>query len=254
MTEQREHYRGRELDYWASGEGLKPAEAELVERWLDPAQPTLDAGTGGGRIARALVERGFGEVTGFDFAPEMVARARAVDPEGRARYEVADATALPYGDGSFGQAIYLEQVISTIGDPEGRAAALREAARVVRPGGVALFSFVCLESRLASRAQRAYVAYLRGRRRLRRDPRPVQSMPRLRLRGRLGPGALRDSGPYIWWYRAGEAEAALRAAGFELAAAGFAPDRGALALRPTMAAAVGAGARGILYAATRRAI
>ena len=239
MTEQRDFFREVEASYWATAEGLKDEERELIARFLDPALPTLDAGTGGGRIPRALAARGFEDLTGFDFAPELVAAARAADPSGNARYDVADATALPYPDASFGQALYLQQVVCTIDDERGRNAALAEACRVLRPGGVALFAFVCLESRLRSPAQRAYVAYLRTVRQLRRDPRPVQSMPRLRLRGRPTPGALRDAGPYNWWYRRAEAERALAAAGFEVEAIGF-----GAALSPQPG--------GILYAAARK--
>ena len=238
MSDQRDFFRDVERDYWASAEGLKDEELELIERHLDPGGATLDAGTGGGRIPRALAKAGFERLTGFDFAPELVAAARAADRDGAIAFDVADATRLPYADASFDQALYLQQVICTIEDPAGRTAAMAEAARVLRAGGRALFSFVCLEARLASPAQRAYVAYLRALRRLRRSDRPIQSMPRLRLRGRLDPGALRDRGPYNWWYRAEEAEAELVRAGFEVVEIGFGAE---LAARP----------RGILYAVTR---
>ena len=92
---------------------------------------------------------------------------------------------------------------------------------MLRPGGLALFSFVCLESRLASPAQRAYVMLPARRAQVAAGPPPIQSMPRLRLSGRLDPGALRDAGPYNWWYRAEEAEAALGEAGFAVEAIGF---------------------------------
>ncbi len=240
MSDQRDFFREVELDYWAEAEGLKGEERTLVARHLDPAQPTLDAGTGGGRIPRALAELGFTELTGFDFAPELVAAARRADRSAAIRFDVADATALPYDDASFGQALYLQQVICTIDDQDGRRAALREATRVLRPGGTALFSFVCLEARLAARAQRAYVGYLRAMRRLRRDQRSIQSMPRLRLRGKFDLGALRDRGPYNWWYRAEEAGRALVAAGFEVEGIGFGAE---LRRQPG----------GILYAVARRA-
>jgi SAM-dependent methyltransferase len=252
MSDQRDFFRDEERDYWAAAEGLKDEEVGLIEGWLDPASATLDAGTGGGRIARALVARDYGNVTGFDFTPELIAAARAADAHGAIAFDVADATELPYTDASFGQALYLQQVISTIDDPEGREAALREAVRVLRPGGVALFSFVCLESRLSSLAQRGYVSYLRAVRRLRRDQRPLQSMPRLRRRGRFGPAALRDAGPFNWWYRAAEAENALRGAGFEPLGLAFGIDAAAGRLRPSAASALAAGAAGTLYVVVRK--
>jgi len=251
VSDQRDFFREVEREYWAEAEGLKGEERALIERYLDPELPTLDAGTGGGRIPRALAGMGFRRLAGFDFAPELIAAARGSVPEGTVAFDVADATDLPYADASFAQALYLQQVVCTIEDPAGREAALREAARVLRPGAIALLSFVCLESRLASPPQRAYVAYLRAARALRRDRRPLQSMPRLRLRGRFDPGALRDAGPYNWWYRAGEAEAALRAAGFEVEAMGFGPAAEAGALKRTAAEALVDGADGTLYAVAR---
>jgi SAM-dependent methyltransferase len=252
LSEQRDFFRDVEREYWAQAEGLKDEERRLIAQYLDPERSTLDAGTGGGRIPRALAARGFRDVTGFDFAPELIAAARTANSKGEATFDVADATALPYDDQRFDQALYLQQMICTIDDPAGRDAALREAARVLRPGGRALFSFVCLESRLAATAQRAYVAYLRAFRTLRRDRRPVQSMPRLRLSGRLDLGALRDAGPYNWWYRAEEAEAALKGAGFEIEAIGFGADAEAGTLRRSAAEALAGGASGTLYASALR--
>ena len=236
---QRDFFRRVERDYWAGAEGLKDEERSLIQRTLDPARSVLDAGTGGGRIARALHEMGYAAVTGFDFAPELVEAARASIPGGEVRFDVADATDLPYEAGSFDQALYLQQVVSTIDDPDGRRAALHEARRVLSDGGTAIFSFVCFEARERSAAGRAYLAYLRTLRRARRDLRPIQSLPRVRTRGRVGAGALRDAGPHNWWYRAAEAEAALAAAGFVPAAIGFAADALTGSMAPSARALAG---------------
>lgn len=251
MSEQRDFFRTRERDYWAGADGLKDEEEALIDRFLDPGLATLDAGTGGGRIPRALVDRGFSSVAGFDFAPELIEAARAAGPP-QIDYTVADATSLPYEESSFEQVTYLQQIVSTIDDRDGRRAALAEAARVLAPGGIALFSFVCLESRLASAPERAYVAYLRALRRLRRDPRPIQSMPRLRLSGRLAPGSLRDRGPYVWWYRAAEAEREVRSAGFAVQAVALGPHVLSGQLCQSAERAVRAASTGTLYFACRR--
>ena len=92
VSDQRDFFREVELSYWADAEGLKDEEIALVERYLDPSLPTLDAGTGGGRIPRALLARGFVALTGFDFAPELVAAASAADSNDAIRFDVADAT------------------------------------------------------------------------------------------------------------------------------------------------------------------
>ena len=58
MSDQRDFFREVERDYWAEAEGLKEEERALIARYLDPELPTLDAGTGGGRIPRALAAQG----------------------------------------------------------------------------------------------------------------------------------------------------------------------------------------------------
>ena len=54
VSDQQDFFREVELEYWTEAEGLKDEEIALVDRYLDPSLPTLDAGTGGGRIPRAL--------------------------------------------------------------------------------------------------------------------------------------------------------------------------------------------------------
>src|SRR5207245_3795535 len=74
-----------------------------------------------------------GEVVGADFCAEMLAAAPAKAARAglRVRFEVADALALPYPDGSFDVAS-IAFGIRNVDDP---VRCLREMARVVRPGG-----------------------------------------------------------------------------------------------------------------------
>jgi SAM-dependent methyltransferase len=88
----------------------------------------LDVATGPGYVAEAAVLRG-AEVTGVDFAPAMVERARGRVPG--AAFQVGDAEGLPFGDGSF-DAVVMNFGLLHLGRPE---RALAEAARVLRPGG-----------------------------------------------------------------------------------------------------------------------
>jgi SAM-dependent methyltransferase len=95
------------------------------ERWLDVA-------TGTGEIARPAARAG-AQVTGLDLAPDLIAtaRERAREDGVDVSFEVGDAEALPYEDGSF------DTVTSTFGvmfAPD-HAAVARELARVCRPGG-----------------------------------------------------------------------------------------------------------------------
>ena len=93
-----------------------------------PGDRVLDACCGTGDMALADRAAG-GGVTGVDFSEPMLERARkkAADVE----WLRADATALPFADGSF-DAVTVAFGIRNLPDLE---SGLRELARVTRPGG-----------------------------------------------------------------------------------------------------------------------
>jgi SAM-dependent methyltransferase len=102
---------------------------------VDEAREVLEVGCGIG-VGPANLALGHDcRVVGVDRSPQMIewARRRAREHGVAERVEllVADATDLPFDDGRFDVA-YAESVLGFVGD---RAAALREMARVVRPGG-----------------------------------------------------------------------------------------------------------------------
>ena len=92
----------------------------------------LDIGCGTGFLSLELAVRGH-RVTGIDFAPEMLALAKAKAAESGAaiRFEEADAEQLPFAAGSF-DLVITRHVLWTLPHPE---AALDEWIRVLRPGG-----------------------------------------------------------------------------------------------------------------------
>ena len=93
-----------------------------------PSGPTLDLGCGEGRITRELTALGY-ETVGVDSSPSMVGLARGADPVGR--YELADAAALPFGDGSFDLVV----AFMSLQDMDDVGGALSEAGRVLARGG-----------------------------------------------------------------------------------------------------------------------
>ena len=93
-----------------------------------PAGAVLEVGCGEGRVARDLRDRGF-EVTGVDIAPSLVGAAREADP--RSTYVVGDAASLPFGDDDFALVVSYNSLI----DFDDMRSAIREIARVLRPGG-----------------------------------------------------------------------------------------------------------------------
>lgn len=88
----------------------------------------LDVGAGTGFLTSALVARG-AHATAIDASPEMVRLLRARFPGIDARE--ADAERLPFPDASFDGA-FANMCLHHVERPE---AALREMARVVKPGG-----------------------------------------------------------------------------------------------------------------------
>lgn len=97
---------------------------------LDPclvSGPAVEIGVGTGAVAAALRELGR-PVAGLDISRPMLERARARLGD---RVACADARALPLADGSVPNLVYVH-VLHLVG---GMGAALREAARVLRPGG-----------------------------------------------------------------------------------------------------------------------
>jgi len=104
--------------------------ASAVLRWLDQASVVCDVGAGTGVVSGLLAEAGL-TVFAFDLSPAMLRQAR---PRLPGRVAVADATALPVADASVDAVVYV-WVLHHVGD---LAAAMREARRVLRPGGRAI--------------------------------------------------------------------------------------------------------------------
>ncbi|CAN5501774.1 class I SAM-dependent methyltransferase [soil metagenome] len=89
---------------------------------------TLDIGCGEGRLPRDLKAREY-QVMGVDASPTLIEHARAADPEGD--YRVADAAKLPLA----GASVQLVTALLSLHDMDDMEGALREAARVLVPGG-----------------------------------------------------------------------------------------------------------------------
>jgi ubiquinone/menaquinone biosynthesis C-methylase UbiE len=119
---------------------------------LRGGEQTLDLGCGRGAVLIAVAGRlTTGHVTGADLwrpvdqsgnAEEVTrANAEAAGVADRVSLDTADITALPYPDESF-DLIVSSLVLHNIRPAPGRAAALDEALRVLRPGGRLLIADV----------------------------------------------------------------------------------------------------------------
>ena len=126
-------------DAYATGEHKSGRELELVVDFAAPAgtERVLDIGTGAGHTALALAPR-VSSVVLTDPVPMMLATARRVFADAGVRNaEFVEATAerLPFPDASF-------DIVSTrlaAHHFDDVALAMREVARVLRPGGAFIF-------------------------------------------------------------------------------------------------------------------
>jgi SAM-dependent methyltransferase len=129
----------RQQAVWASGDFNEIARqvvtvSEALVKAVDPhaGQRVLDVACGSGNCA-LIVARRYCEVTGIDYVPALIERAkmRAAAEVMKIDFRVGDAQALPFPDASF------DVVLSVFGvmfAPDQEQAA-RELLRVCRPGG-----------------------------------------------------------------------------------------------------------------------
>lgn len=112
----------------------RPPARDLRERTYEGlGDVVLDVGCGSGRAVGELAARGVRAI-GVDADPAMIETATARWPAGE--FHVADATALPLGDGSV-TGYRADKVLHVVAEP---ALAVAEARRVLAPGGRAVLT------------------------------------------------------------------------------------------------------------------
>jgi SAM-dependent methyltransferase len=120
-----------EPDHGLRDPGVRAAWAERLGDWL-PEGPgdLLDLGCGTGSLSLLAAERGH-RVTGVDFAPNMVERARHKLAGHDARFHLGDAASPPVPRGAY-DVVLARHVLWALPDP---AAALRTWVSLLRPQG-----------------------------------------------------------------------------------------------------------------------
>ncbi len=137
--------------------GLPAGDIEQALLSLMPARAgaLLDIGTGTGRLLELLGER-FDSALGLDASRDMLALARARIAERgighRCAVRQADMYRLPFGDGGF-DVVALQMVLHYAEDP---AAAVTEAARAVRAGGLLVIADLAAHDRANLGARHAH--------------------------------------------------------------------------------------------------
>jgi SAM-dependent methyltransferase len=123
----------REQDHWWYV-GRRTLFARVIRTLaVDPRQPVLDVGTSAGTSLRMLRELGFSDVTGLDFSEEAI---RFCAEKGLGIVRQGDVTSMPFPAEAF-SLVLATDIIEHVDDD---LQALREVARVLRPGHNALIT------------------------------------------------------------------------------------------------------------------
>ncbi|HEX5415698.1 MAG TPA: methyltransferase domain-containing protein [Chloroflexota bacterium] len=167
---------GSAAHYVASAGHAAGDDLDQLVAWAEggPDRVALDVATGGGHTALALAPL-YGRVVASDLTARMLAAAEAFLRERGATnvtFEEADAESLPFPDAAF-DCVSCRIAPHHFGRP---ADFVREAARVLRPGGI----FLLVDSTVPE--DPALVEFLNHAEKL-RDPTHVRSLTRAEWRG-----------------------------------------------------------------------
>jgi SAM-dependent methyltransferase len=117
---------------------LQPCETYLFRKYIRPGAAVLDMGVGGGRTTQALSSTA-GRYVGADYSRAMVDACARRYPGLEFRH--CDATQMTqFASGEFDVMVFSFNGIDYITDGDARARCLAEASRVLRDGGVFIFS------------------------------------------------------------------------------------------------------------------
>lgn len=119
------------------GQRVTQGEARICELLCEASTSVLEVGCGAGRMYEALgADRP--EWVGVDYAETPLRLFAQRHPD--AHLEHADATALPFNDGSFGAVLLGYHMIESIMPSARRSRAIAEVARVTTLGGVVVIT------------------------------------------------------------------------------------------------------------------
>lgn len=121
--------------------GLWKSEDLLISKYFKKGSSVLDIGCGTGRTTLQLAKKGY-KVTGIDITPAMIEAAKKIASSKKMKieYRVGDATKLDFQDESFDNALFSFNGMMQIPGEANRNKAIREAYRVIRPGGYFIFT------------------------------------------------------------------------------------------------------------------
>jgi ubiquinone/menaquinone biosynthesis C-methylase UbiE len=189
-------------------------EVFISQHLKDRSLSVLDCGCGSGRISFNIEKKGFKNVVGFDFSMDMVERARQSSlSSSNIRFYREDVTQMSiFGDESYDYILYLQQIISII--PYDKVSEmLCHARRVVKPGGIILFSALNMDGRKINYFLASILSVVR---RLTKNKKQKQMLPWLFYGGKINWRFWMPNQPTNYWFHKSEFEQMLKAAGFSV--------------------------------------
>lgn len=125
----------REVGLWAS-------EEYVFQKYLKATDHILDLGCGTGRTTFALFELGYTDILGVDLTPEMIAAAEQIKAERNSTlsFQVGNAKALDFETAVFDVVIFSFNGLMSIPNGAERTKALLEIHRVLKAGGLFIFT------------------------------------------------------------------------------------------------------------------
>jgi ubiquinone/menaquinone biosynthesis C-methylase UbiE len=126
------------VSYYASLDYVTPCERLLFDSYIKPGSVILDLGVGGGRTTAYLAGRA-SHYVGIDNSAGMINACQAKFP--RVEFRVADAADLSaFRDQSFDAVVCAFNGIDFVLPAQARQACLKHVYRLLKPGGVLIFS------------------------------------------------------------------------------------------------------------------
>lgn len=118
----------------------KRGERRVLDTFVVPGSSVLEIGCGTGRMTRELVRRHV-SVVACDVNPLAIGKLRAsLEADADVRVILGDARSLLFPDETFDVVVFAFNGLDFIHPESGRFHAVSEIARVLRPGGVFIFS------------------------------------------------------------------------------------------------------------------
>jgi ubiquinone/menaquinone biosynthesis C-methylase UbiE len=122
--------------------GLWQSEKYIFAKYLHPQSRILDIGCGTGRTTFGLYGMGFKDIIGLDLSEGMISAAQKIakDKGIEISFAVENACALSFDTDSFDAVVFSFNGIMTIPAKETRQKSFNEIYRVLKPGGIFIFT------------------------------------------------------------------------------------------------------------------